>query len=489
MTYTLLLRSLFDELDDNLFSVVEAHLKKGQDPGAGSEYGETPLKQAYRRGRMDVFSLLLDYGADLSVMRWGPLHRAVALGDMEELQRAAKVGDMSARDVEGLTPFLLACEMGVIEKAAFLLPLARQEDLYARFQRTPALARVAAKGRVEMVRWLLANGFDVNEPDEFGGTALIAAAEMEQPEVVEILLMAGADIDARYNLTAATRHTDPEEFGLSARLEPTTEREYFQTAARQAGSAEVARLLIRAGAEPRDFDNDILRELTGAALIPEQRVTPEMFEAQKHQRFGASNPEPVACEYWLEMIRTGMTGFSGHEIYGGRPRPFEGPAIWCFDRFGMSTTQLPDGRWVQIAGEHEDWYDPDFSIYNDVVVHDGAGNTLIYVYPREVFPPTDFHTATLMGDTIILIGSLGYKENRLVGETQVLRLNLKDFSIERIETTGVSPGWISRHQARLDGDRIVVWGGKVWDGADYVPFEDAYALSLANAVWEKTDRE
>ena len=35
---------------------------------------------------------------------------------------------------------------------------------------------------------------------------------------------------------------------------------------------------------------------------------------------------------------------------------------------GRSTVWLPDGRVVLIAGEHEDSYDPDFCIYNDVVV-------------------------------------------------------------------------------------------------------------------------
>jgi len=112
---------------------------------------------------MDVFSLLLDHGADLSAMRWGPLHRAVALGDMDELRHAARTGDISARDVERLTPFLLACDLGEIENAAFLLPLSQQDDKFSAYQRKPALAIAAERGRADVVRWLLANGFDVNE--------------------------------------------------------------------------------------------------------------------------------------------------------------------------------------------------------------------------------------------------------------------------------------------------------------------------------------
>ena len=83
-----------------------------------------------------------------------------------------------------------------------------------------------------------------------------------------------------------------------------------------------------------------------------------------------------------------------------------GQAVWCYDRHGHSLTKLPDGRFIGIAGEHEDYYDPDFFIYNDVFIHDGAGRVEIYRYPQDIFPATDFHTATLVGDQIIIIGSL-----------------------------------------------------------------------------------
>ena len=57
---------------------------------------------------------------------------------------------------------------------------------------------------------------------------------------------------------------------------------------------------------------------------------------------------------------------------------------------GQSQTELPDGRLICVAGEHEDSYDPDFHIYNDVVVFDPSGEYEIYGYPQNVFPPTDF---------------------------------------------------------------------------------------------------
>ena len=272
-------------------------------------------------------------------------------------------------------------------------------------------------------------------------------------------------------------------------LEPLPEdiadQECFETAASETIGAEVARLLIAAGTEPNAFSNRVLGDLTGASLIQDQRITPAILEAQKHRRFGTRNPEPVAYEFWLEMVRSGMSGHYAHERFGQGERDYRAPAIWSFDRFGMSTTELPDNVWVQIAGEHEDYYDADFCIYNDVIVHDGAGNTQIYIYPREVFPPTDFHTATLVENAIIIIGSIGYPEDRRIGRTQVMRLNLKDLSIKEMETTGRTPGWIGRHQTKLDGDKITVWGGQVWDGSDLIPMDRAYELCLATGVWQK----
>ena len=151
-----------------------------------------------------------------------------------------------------------------------------------------------------------------------------------------------------------------------------------------------------------------------------------------------------------------------HYEYGG--------AVWCFQRFGMSSTRLPDGRTIFIAGEHEDFYDPDFYIYNDVIViHPNLG-VEIYGYPRHVFRPTDFHSATLMKDeSIYIIGNLGYHGTREPGITPVYRLDCRSYQIEAIATGGDNPGWIYRHQAEYVPARhaIRVTQGQVfmrWEG-------------------------
>ena len=261
---------------------------------------------------------------------------------------------------------------------------------------------------------------------------------------------------------------------------------------------QIARMLLAAG---WDFENlltgelDItseilenLRYVTGAALIAEETVTDQDYNSQSLPRFGKSNPQEVSYTFWKEMIRTGNPGYWAHEKYLPDDDSWPRLATWSFDRFGMTTTRLPDGRWVQIAGEHEDSYDPDFNIYNDVILHDGDGGVRIFTYPEEVFPPTDFHTATLIGDHILVIGNLSYQGKRHPGETQVLRLNLRDFSIETVKTSGSNPGWINRHTSVLAGGEITVFGGEIQkDQGKYGDYKGRHTLRLIDMVWRKLE--
>ena len=113
-------------------------------------------------------------------------------------------------------------------------------------------------------------------------------------------------------------------------------------------------------------------------------------------------------------------------------------------------------------GEHEDYYDPDFYIYNDVIVLGPVGQIDVYGYPKEVFPPTDFHTATVERDRIIIIGGLGYSENRRPCDTPVYSLDLRQYRISQFRTSGEMPGWISKHEACYDPKGIItIKGGQV----------------------------
>jgi hypothetical protein len=187
--------------------------------------------------------------------------------------------------------------------------------------------------------------------------------------------------------------------------------------------------------------------------------------------------------FWEFMVRTGMNAYCGVKEFAGAHGNIGDPPAWCFDRFGQSRTRLPDGRVVCVAGEHEDYYDPDFCIYNDVVLFAPDGVSFeIHGYPADVFPPTDFQTATLLGSDIFLLGSLGYQGQR--GETiQSFRLNTATLRIERIATAGDRPPWLFKHIAEPDVNRgaIVIWGGETPQGRNL----DVFELSLCDLQWSR----
>ena len=166
----------------------------------------------------------------------------------------------------------------------------------------------------------------------------------------------------------------------------------------------------------------------------------------------------------------------------------DGP-IWTFDRMGATRTELPDGRIVCIGGEHEDWYDPDFHIYNDVIVFTPDGQVEIYGYPKEVFPPTDFHTATFVDDRIIVVGCVGYTKDRRPGHTPVFSLDLSSYALSEIETSGEMPGWISEHEAGLGSRIITARGGKVFsyrgEQQQFLRNVEDYTLDLNSRIWRR----
>lgn len=89
--------------------------------------------------------------------------------------------------------------------------------------------------------------------------------------------------------------------------------------------------------------------------------------------FGTSNPTLMNKPFWKYMIQQHLRDSDDGGAYSAR-KHFEpgveivfetfGEPVWCFQRYGQTKTKLPDGRWILVGGEHEDWYDPDFCIYN-----------------------------------------------------------------------------------------------------------------------------
>ncbi len=377
-----------------------------------------------------------------------PLMRSITMGTAAEVQQElAAQPNLSARDRDGCTPWLLSIYTGDIEKAEMLWAAAIDPTDQGNDGKT-ALMLAIESGNLAMLQWLLAKGFDVAEVDDSGETALMFAIRRDAVDFVALLLQAGAKPD--------------------------------QSSISWAKSVAVARMLAAAGADFNCVSQHVRRLLTNASTDVNQ-VSLEQYRSGKRQRFGLTNPELMSVDFWRSMVCSRKPASEARAEFNDSE--YFGDPIWSFDRSGQSLTELLDGRIIEIGGQQDGNYDPDFCIYNDVVVHDGQGNFQIFGYPRAVFPPTDFHTATLVGDYIYIIGRLGYYQGRNYQQTPVYRLDCHNYQIESVITIN-SPGWIYGHRAEyLESGVIVIYGGSIEDAKASRNNFLQYRLNLQDLSW------
>ena len=428
-------------------------------------YGESSVRVLSRIGRFDAVHLLLKAGANPDDIKFTGLIEAVAFGSLNDVAAMVQDGtDLEERDHWERTPWLIAIQTGDISKAKFLLEHGSDRSARGRCGK-PSLFYAIENGQLPMLRWLLEIGTDIGERDEFGETALRTAVECCNDESVDILLGAGANVNQESKTGTALSY---------------------------ASTRSIAMKLMEAGADPQHLSGGGRRAILGYPPEPDQdllETSASGFHQNRSRKFGTQNPEIMNNSFWEGMIRSGISAYEAGALFGIESK-FDGTyePIWCAQRFGQSITFLSDGRIVQIAGEHEDGYDPDFCIYNDVFVHAREGSVIIYGYPKSVFSPTDFHTATLIGDSIYLIGSLGYPGTRRYAETPVYRLDTTTFQIEEVETSGNKPGWIYKHRAiLLTSNEIQVFGGEIVSWADDEEIHSnnskTFFLDTARRIW------
>ncbi|MEM9646051.1 MAG: hypothetical protein AAF989_13770, partial [Planctomycetota bacterium] len=223
---------------------------------------------------------------------------------------------------------------------------------------------------------------------------------------------------------------------------------------------------------------------------PGPEVTRQLFRRWQKARRGTTPAEDMTNPVWAWLFRGRVDPFQANEIF--KPRlgkmlgsiDYPSEPRWAGCRMGQSRTKLSDGRVFWVAGEHEDFYDPDFFIYNDVIIEHSPGEVQIFGYPESAFRPTDFHSATAIDKerSILLIGSIGKPDDRQVGQTQIYSLNTTDLSIEEVVSSGDAPGWINKHEAERseDSGSIVVRGGDVMTDDGFLENIDEWSLSLSD---------
>jgi Ankyrin repeats (3 copies)/Ankyrin repeat len=424
--------SLIYNNGDNLVNEVSDLIAAGADVNEKTKYSETPLRVASIKSRFDVVKLLFEQGANPEHLKWTSTFHAIAFGSSDELAKIFnEEKDLNIRDTWDRTPFLLAVQVGDIEKVKVLLDSgANLHDVWRSDKN--ALEFAIQSDNADMLNFLIEQGLDSEKYNDFGYTPLIQACEDNAVNCVKALIDLGVDIFKK----------DRGQFCREAALSHTR-------------NSEIAKLLISKGADINELSggNEVRIKLLGLEQTESLSSSEEEYQQGKLRRFGKSNPELCHYKFWYDMVRYGKTAWQAKDIFG--EASYSEKPIWCYELYGKSITDLGNGQFIEIGGEHEDHYDPDFCIYNEVFHHKGNGDFDIYMYPKEVFPPTDNHTATLVGKFIYIVGNLGYPANREFGTTPVYRLSTENFSIEKLTTNGVGPGWIYNHIAVLEDDNTI----------------------------------
>ena len=184
--------------------VLERLLLGGADPNLITEYGECPLRIAISRGNFQALQALLRHGASRKPASFTELMWAIALGSVEDVDREIHRGaDLAARDYWEMTPWLLNLLTGDVNKARLLLSAGAKVDDRGRCGKTNLMYAVSCN-HTAMTLWLLANNADPNATDDFGDTPLIVAAESGAAECVRLLLESGAPPDYESESTGST---------------------------------------------------------------------------------------------------------------------------------------------------------------------------------------------------------------------------------------------------------------------------------------------
>ena len=127
-----------------------------------------------------------------------PLHWAVRDNDLPQIDRLIRAGaDVKAANRYGITPIYLACQNGSAAAIARLLKAGVSANATANYGET-ALMTCARTGNVDAAKVLIEAVASIDAIESWHGeTALMWAAAERHPEMIDALVKAGADVNAR----------------------------------------------------------------------------------------------------------------------------------------------------------------------------------------------------------------------------------------------------------------------------------------------------
>lgn len=190
------------QLRQGNYAPLKEALSKGMNPNATDSDGRSSmLGIAAEKGNTQAVKLLLKAGAKTEVQYQDgktPLHLAAGAGDADAVRALLQAGaDPWAQAGNGAFALHEAVWYGRTEIFRILLPCYKTKNYSpdGRGSGTP-VAMAINRGQVDMLREVLRAGLRVNDPIFAKEPLLILAAKKRNPEMVKLLLDAGADEEA-----------------------------------------------------------------------------------------------------------------------------------------------------------------------------------------------------------------------------------------------------------------------------------------------------
>jgi ankyrin repeat protein len=201
------------------------------------------------------------------------LHWAAQWDDIDVAQALLARGAVVNRATDlGIVPLALACGNGSVQMTKMLLDAGADPNLRAVTGITP-LMMCARAGNAESVAALVAHRAAINEKENaHDQTALMWAISERHPEVVKVLIEAGADVHLRTREDSLLVNKGELSYGKSVTELTETGGSTALIFAARVGDVESAALLIAAGANPNETAADKTSALAIAALSGQTAV-------------------------------------------------------------------------------------------------------------------------------------------------------------------------------------------------------------------------
>lgn len=261
--------------------VVRLLLERGANPGIKDHNGHSALDEAAEEDSANSFDQLMGTSEGKAYVKANPdvLVRASREGALSVVRRLVQAGtDVNGTNENGETPLMGAAREDEFSTAEFLIQNGANVNAATPERGWTPLLLAAREGADQLIRLLLEKGADLNARAAFqeiningdhspsiltnysDATALLIAVEENEPESVELLLAAGADVNAtskkaRWVLPDGTDWHSAQKIsaGNTNNLQPIYQTENWTPLmeAVEMQSVQLVKMLLAAGADAR----------------------------------------------------------------------------------------------------------------------------------------------------------------------------------------------------------------------------------------------